>query len=326
MAGSFLARRYRRDLAGLAIFALAILAAGLGIGRSYYLTMLIYAGIDAIAALGMCVLFGLAGQISIGQAAFFGIGAYGGSLLVMRAGMPPVLATLAGTLLAAGLGWLISRPLLRLATNYLAMATLAFGVICYVIFAQLRSVTGGIDPGLSGVPPFSVLGFGFAETRPTFWLVAGLLWLATLSTVNLVHGRNGRALQALKGSEIAAGGAGIDVVRAKVAAFTLAAALAGLAGALFGFVQGAFNATVFNVDLSIELLLMVVVGSVDSPWGALFGALFVTLAPALLEDFEQYKLLIYGVVLTLVMIFLPDGLGRGIGSLVRSLNRLVRPA
>jgi len=316
--GSFVTRRYRLDLLGVVVLAIAIVIAGMMIVKSYHLTMLIYTGISAIAALGMFILFGYAGQISIGQAAFFGVGAYTSAFVSMHTSLPPVVAIIASVLAAAAFGWCVSRPLLRLSTNYLAMGTLAFGVICFVLFAQLRWLTGGIDPGIVSMPPFQIAGVDLSATRSMYWVVGTLLCLTTLLIINLIHSRIGRALRALKGSEVATAGLGVDVVRYKVAAFTLAAALAGLAGALFAFFQSAFNASVFNVGMSIELLVMIVVGSVSSPWGALFGALFVTFLPSYLEDFEQYKLLIYGVILTVVVIFMPDGFGKAIIDLVRS--------
>jgi branched-chain amino acid transport system permease protein len=311
--------RYRRDVIGVGVLTAIAVVIGLTVTRSFYLTMLIYSAIYAIAALGMSLLFGFAGQISIGQAAFFGVGAYTSAYLVTHFDVPPVLGTVCATALAGAFGWLVSRPLLRLTTNYLAMGTLAFGVICFILFAQLRNVTGGLDPGIVSLKPFSIGPWVLDEPRKMYWLVAGVLCVVMLLVINLVHSRIGRSLKALKVSEVGAAGLGVDVVRYKVATFTLAAALAGLAGSLFAHFQSAFNASVFNVGLSIELLIMIVVGSVTTPWGALFGALFVTILPSFLEDFEHYKLLIYGVIMTAVMIYMPDGFGKGVVEAVVSL-------
>ena len=316
---SRIANRYRRDVVGVALLALIAVAIGLTVTRSFYLTMLIYSAIYAIAALGMSLLFGFAGQISIGQAAFFGVGAYTSAYLVMRLGLPPLLGMACATGLAGAFGWLVSRPLLRLTTNYLAMGTLAFGVICFILFAQLRGITGGLDPGIVALAPFSIGPLVLDEPRKMYWLVAVVLCVVMLLVINLVHSRIGRSLKALKVSEVAAAGLGVDVVRYKVATFTLAAALTGLAGSLFAHFQSAFNASVFNVGLSIELLIMIVVGSVATPWGALFGALFVTILPSFLEDFEQYKLLVYGVIMTAVMIYMPDGFGKALVEALVSL-------
>lgn len=316
---SFITRRHARDVAGVVALAVVATIIGLIVKQSFYLTMLIYSSIFAIAALGMFLLFGFAGQISIGQAAFFGVGAYTSAYVVMQLGLPSLLGTACATGLAGFFGWLVSRPLLRLTTNYLAMGTLAFGVICFILFAQLRSITGGLDPGISAMPPFRVGSLVLDEPRSMYWLVAGVLCVVMLMVVNLVHSRIGRALLALKVSEVAAAGIGVDVVGYKVATFTLAAALTGLAGSLFAHFQSAFNAAVFGVGMSIELLVMVVVGSVATPWGALFGALLVTILPSLLEDFERYKLLVYGVIMTSVMIYMPDGFGKAIVDAAKAL-------
>ena len=320
----FVGGRYRRDLAGVALLAVIACVIGFTVTRSFYLTMLIYSSIYAIAALGMFLLFGFAGQISIGQAAFFGVGAYTSAYFVMRLGLPSLVGMAAATVLAGAFGWVVSRPLLRLTTNYLAMGTLAFGVICFILFAQWRAVTGGLDPGIAGLEPFRIGSVLLDEPRSMYWLVAIVLCLVMLLVVGLVHSRVGRALRALKVSEVAAAGLGVDVVRYKVATFTLAAALTGLAGSLFAHFQSAFNAGVFNVGLSIELLIMVVVGSVSSPWGALFGALLVTILPSMLEGFEHYKLLAYGAVMTAVMIYMPDGFGKAIVDALLSVWKRVR--
>jgi branched-chain amino acid transport system permease protein len=303
---------YSRDIFGLACLALAICVIGLTVANTYYLSMFIYSSIYAIAALGICLLFGFAGQISLGQAAFFGIGAYTSAWVVMRLDLPPLLGTVAAMLFAGAFGWIVSRPLLRLTTNYLAMGTLAFGMICFTAFAQLNSITGGIDPGIVGMPAFHVGALILDKPRSMYWLVTGVMCLVLFLIINLVHSRVGRALRALKVSEVAAAGLGIDVVGYKVMTFTVAAALTGLAGSLFAHFQRSYTASGFGVGLSIELLIMVIVGSVATPWGALFGALFVTLMPSLLEDFEQYKLLVYGLIMTAVMIYMPDGLGKAV--------------
>lgn len=319
MARSSLSQGYGANLAGLAIFVLLLGAGGLLITKSYYFSILSHAGIYAIAALGMFVLFGYAGQISIGQAAFFGIGAYTSALLVMRAGLPAPVALACSVAVSALFGWVVSRPLLRLETNYLALATLAFGLICFNLFGQLKDITGGFDPGIVGMPAFTVFGLDLGGMREMYWLVMAFLALAMLLTLNLVHSRSGRALRALRTAEVSARGLGIDVVRYKVAAFTFASGLTGLAGSLFAFSQGSFSASSFGVGLSIEILVMVVIGSISSPWGALFGAFFVSLLPSVLHDYERYKVIIFGAILTVIMIYMPQGLGKWLLSMVRRM-------
>jgi branched-chain amino acid transport system permease protein len=312
---------YRRDLLGLCGLVAIAIVLGLYLSNFFYLTVLVDAAISAIAALGMFLLFGFAGQISIGQSAFFGVGAYTSAYLVTQLGQAPIVGTLAAIALSGIFGWLVSRPMMRLTTNYLAMGTLAFGMICSVLFTQLHSVTGGLDPGIVGLAPFRIGSATFTSLRSMYWLVVSVLVIVMLLTINLVHSRVGRALRALKFSEVAAAGLGIDVVRYKVLTFTLAATMTGLAGSLFAHTQGTFNASSFDIRFSIDLLIMIVVGSVLTPWGALFGALFLSVAPNLLADFDQYRLLIYGVIMTAVMIYMPDGLGKEIVDVARRLLR-----
>ena len=311
-------------MAGVAVLFVVVLVLGALVTKSFYLSMLTYAGIYAIAAIGLQILFGLAGQISLSQAAFFGVGAYTSAILAARFNIPAALTLCGSTAVAAVLGWLVSRPLLRLTTDYLAMGTLAFGVICYIVFAQARPITGGLDPGILGMPPMTLFGHAAGGGQAMFWLIGFATCLVMFLSLNLSHSRIGRALKALRSSEVAAAGLGVDVVGYKVAAFTLSAALAGFAGGLFAFVQGAFNASGFGVGLSIELLVMVVIGSLSTLWGALFGALFVTMLPSFLEHFDLYKLLIYGTLLTVVMVFLPDGLGKALIDASRAAWRRVR--
>lgn len=319
-----LTQRYRRDMIGVAILAALVVIVGLTVTRSFYLSLLVYSAIYCIAALGMTLLFGFAGQISVGQAAFFGLGAYTTSVMTMQLNLPPALGLCGGTALSALFGWLVSRPLLRLTTNYLALGTLAFGVICFILFSQLRSITGGADPGIVGLKPLSIGDLVFDSPGTMYWLVSFVLCICLVLVINLAHSRVGRGLKALNVSEVAVAGLGLDVVRYKVFTFTLAAALTGLAGALFAHFQSAFNASSFSVALSIELLIMVVVGSLGTPWGALFGALFVTIVPTFLEDFDHYKHLVYGAMLAVVMIYMPDGFGHALVAAIRKLVTRLR--
>lgn len=311
MKRAFLAG-YPRDLALVALLAILCLVAVASIQNSYHLNLLTYSALYAVAALGLFLLFGYAGQISLAQGAFFGIGAYIAAYFSMRLRLPPLIGLVVAGVVPGAIAWLVAHKLLALTTNYLAMATLAFGSICYIAFGQATTLTGGLDPGIIGVPPFSLFGYDFGTPSAMFALCASALVIATLTTVHLIHSRIGRSLLALRSSEIAAAGLGIDVVRYKVAVFVIAAAMTGVAGALFAHVQKTFNASTFGVGLSIELLLMIVIGSVFTPWGAIIGAMFITIVPHALEDFEHFKLLAYGVVMTIVMIFMPDGLGKGV--------------
>lgn len=319
-----LSQAYRRSIGGLCALAALLAASGLLLTNSYHLTTLTWTVSCAIAALGLFVLFGLAGQISLGQAAFFGLGAYTAANLVQRLNVDPALAIVAAVALCTLVGWAVARPLLRLSGNALAMASLAFGVVMFILFGQLRGLTGGMDPGIS-VRPFSVAGVAMGSVKAVYWLSAAALLLTVWAVINLEHSRFGRALRALKASETAARGSAVPTAAYKAAAFAIAAGLAGLAGTLYAFSLRSFNATAFGFDLSIELVVIVIVGSLRSVWGALFGAALVTMLPTWLEAFDDYKLLFYGLTMALIMIFMPEGLFHGLFQALSSLkNRLGR--
>jgi branched-chain amino acid transport system permease protein len=318
---SWLQRDYRMNLIGLALTAVVLAGLGLGITNSFFLTTLIFMLISAISAIGLTLLFGFTGLASLGQAAFFGVGAYTASLLVERMHWPPLVAVALAIVVAAMAGWLIGRPLLRLSGNYLTMASLAFGVVMYIVFSQASSITGGLDPGFMLNSEFSIGAWKFGDTRAMYWVCSVFTLLALYAAINLVHSRFGRGLRALKTSEPASEGVGIPTVAYKTAVFAIAAGMAGLSGALYAFFMRSFNATAFGFPLSIELLIIVIIGSLRSVWGALFGALVVTLLPAALEHFNDYKLFIYGVIMVIIMLFLPDGLFHGV---LEALSRLLR--
>jgi branched-chain amino acid transport system permease protein len=315
---------YRRDLFILIAMAIGSVAVFLTVRNSFHLNLLTYTSIYAIAALGLFLLFGYAGQISLAQGAFFGIGAYTTSYLTMQMSLPSMMSMIIAGALAGLTGWLVAKRLLRLTNNYLAMATLAFGSICVIVFGQARSITGGLDPGMIGVPAFSIFGLDLRSPKASFALCATVLLLAILVTVNLIHSRIGRSLRALRSSEVAAEGLGIEVLRYKVSIFAIAASMTGVAGSLFAHVQQSFNAASFSVGLSLDFLLMVVIGSVFTPWGAVIGALFTTVLPHFLEGFEHFKFVIYGVIMTIVMVYMPDGLGKALVDTVLNLIRKLR--
>ncbi len=287
----------------------------------FHLTVLTIAALHGIAAVALSLAFGCAGVISLGSAAFFGIGAYGVAFAVQKAGIPTFAALALATLLAGACGYLLARPLLRLDSHYLAMATLALGVVAYIVFGQARPLTGGFDPGITGVPPLQIFGFQLAGPRKMYWVSWTTLLLVCVIGFNLVHSARGRAMRALRSSEIATSCLGVDTVGLRVMVFSLSTALTGLAGGLYAFFMGSFAATAFEPGFSIDILMMVLVGSTSTLWGAVVGALAITILPNLLEGFELYKLLVFGLTMMAIMVFFPDGLVQSVIDGVRSLRR-----
>lgn len=302
-----------RDALCLMALAAVLIGLELAIGSQFYRSTIILALIFGIAAVGLTLLMGFAGQVSIGQGAFFGVGAYTAAFAVQRLGLPIPVSLVLAAAVPAAVGYVVARPILKLAGHNLALATMALGAVFYVVATQWTSVTGGIDPGITGLPALTA--FGYGHGRVIFWLSGFCLVLCTGIALMLVDGRFGRALMAIKTSEIVASCTGVDVARTKAIIFALAAGFAGLSGALFGFFLRAFNATSFNVALSIELLMMVIVGSLTTVWGALFGAFIIIALPNVLEGFDHAKLLVYGLAMVVIMMFAPNGLAEALARL-----------
>jgi branched-chain amino acid transport system permease protein len=275
--------------------------------NGFYKSILVYGTINSIAAVGLCLMLGFAGQISLGQAAFYGVGAYTTTLAANRLGLEPSVAIALGAVASMALGWLISRPLSRLHDHYLAMATLAFGVVMYIGFANFRSLTGGLDPGTT-IGKFMLFGRDLSSMNGLFGAAWVALLLAVFLAANIASTRTGRALRAIRMSPAAAASVGIDVVRAKAFVFAVGALMTGLAGGLYAYVARSFNAGSFGMGYAIELLMMVVIGSLNRVSGAIVGAFIISVLPVLFDTFEDYKTVVFGVTMVLIMKFMPSGL------------------
>jgi branched-chain amino acid transport system permease protein len=286
---------------GLLALAVVVAVLPLALPNNYTYEVAILVGINAIVCVGLNLLIGYAGQISLGHAGFFGLGAYGTAILAARYGWPPALSLPASVCAVAALAWLVGGPVLRLKGHYLAMATLGLGIIVSVVLATEDRITGGPD-GMA-VPPLWVTG-----ERPWYWIVGGLLIATVWLAQNLIDSPRGRAWRALHGAEIAAGAAGIDAARHKLAAFVLSAALAAFAGALTAHYSGFITPSKASFLHSIELVTMVVFGGMASTLGAVVGAAVLTTLPQLLAVFKDYEMVALGALMMLTMIFMPRGL------------------
>jgi len=277
---------------------------------AYLLHLAILGGIYIILAISLNLIVGYAGQVSLGHAAFYGIGAYISALTSLLWHFPFPLAALSAILFAGACGLLLGLPTLRLKEDYLAIVTLGFGVIVDMVFLNLE-ITGGPD-GLPGIPPPSFLGVTF-QSPWQYLLLTLLMVLLTLAlTYRLVHSYHGRALRAIRDHEVTAQVMGINTPAYKVAIFTLAAALAGLAGSLYAHYITFINPESFGLHTSILALCMVVLGGMGSLAGAVVGALALTLLPEMLREFKAYQDLVYGALLVGLLIWRPQGLlGRG---------------
>ena len=320
--GALVASFAGRHRIGLAILGLGILLAPVPwLAGPWGLGLLNLVALHAMVVLGLNLFIGYAGQISLGHAAFFGLGAYGSAVLTTAVGVPPWAAlplTAAGVAAAA---LVIGVPTLRLSGHTLAMATLGFNLIVHHLFVQWDAVTGG-PSGLTGIPPFAALGLTVQGEVQHYYLLWAATLLALTLAVNFVRSGVGRGLAALAEDEIAAAAMGVDVRRGKVAVFTISAAFASVAGSLFAHYVGTVTPDTFGIFASIDFVIMVVIGGLGSLWGSLAGAAFVTLLPHLLGPLQDVKEIIHGAIVVAVLLVLPRGLLTGLVDLARA--RLAR--
>ncbi len=296
----------------IAIFALIIIILPWVSGRvpafSNYTDVMIFAGIYCLITIGLSLLMGYAGQISLGHAAFFGIGAYVSSILTVRFGLNPWLCLLIGMSVAAVVAFLVGAPSLKLKGHYLAMATLAFGIIFFIIFNEEIEWTGGPD-GMTGIPGLSLFGFEFNTINKYYYLVWVFVFSIFIFTCNIIQSHTGRGMRAIHESEAAANAMGVNVSRLKIMVFVYSAVLASIAGSLYAHYINFINPSTFDLVFSIKLLIMIALGGMHDIWGAIVGAILISfLNFEWLHYFGEYEVIAYGAILLLITIFLPDGL------------------
>jgi branched-chain amino acid transport system permease protein len=312
--------------APFAILALAIPAIGLWVENPYHLQIFTFIGLNTLLALGLNLLMGYAGQISLGHAAFFGIGAYTTGVMTATFGLSPWLALPCAVFLAVLVAFAVGLPTLRLSGYYLGMGTLGFGMIGFVVFREWTGLTGGAS-GLVGIPPLEIGPISFSSPRNGFYLVWGAALAAFLVCRRLVESRTGRALRAIHDSERAARAVGVDTLRLKLTIFVFSAGMAALTGFLYAHLVGFVSPGTFDFLASVRMVTMVVVGGMASIWGALLGAALLTLLPEWLHAFSEWEMVVYGLIMMTVMILLPRGLTRGLLDLYeRARNRGRRDA
>jgi len=301
------------DMKNLCLGA-AVVAAGLLISNPYHLQVLTFIGIYTLLTLGLNMLMGYAGQISLGHAAFYGLGAYSTGILTVHFGWSPWLTLPASILLTAAVAYLVALPILKLHGYYLGMGTLGFGMIVFIFFREWSRFTGG-DSGLVGIPALALGPVDLSSRTAYFFLVWGTVLAGFEVCGRIVNSRVGRALRAIHDSEQAAAAMGIDTSRMKVHVFVLSAVFAAVAGFLYAHMINFISPNSFDFMTSVRMVTMVVIGGMASIWGSVLGASVITLLPQWLHVFMDYEMLVYGLILMLIMIFIPQGLVRGITEL-----------
>ncbi len=296
-----------RRLVQYALWALAaVLLIYAFVAGGYLLTVLGFAAIYAIFVTGLNFFMGYAGQVSFGQNAFAALSGYTSAVLTATYGWQPIAALPLGVIGAVIVAFVVGYPALRLRGHYLAMATLALGMIVYEIAVEWQSITQGYM-GISGIPPLGIGRWELNDPKYQLAFLIGVLVVALMAAYRLKESRFGMALAAIAGSEDAAKALGIDVARYKLAAFVIAAVYAAVAGSLMAHFVGFVSPEVFGLHMVISGFMMLYVGGIGSIAGPLFGALIVSLLPETFRAFKDYQDLAYGAALIIILIFAPKG-------------------
>ncbi len=295
-----------RKIASLVVFAAVVVLFPVLVPNPYYINVANIIGLNTIIVVGLNLLIGYAGQISLGHAAFYGLGAYISGILTVTYNVSPWLAMIIAVCATALLALIVGIPTLKLRGHYLVMATLGLNLIVNITIVQWDEVTGG-PSGFPGIPNLSIGTWAFDTDQRMYFLIWSVAFASILLALNLVQSRAGRGLRALHGSEIAADSVGVPTKTYKVKTFVLSAIYASLAGSLYAHYLTFISPKTFDIFFSIELVTMVIVGGMGSIWGVLFGTVFLTTLPNVLHFFDEYKDIFYGLILVLILIFLPEG-------------------
>lgn len=273
---------------------------------AYYYRIGVLVFIFSLAVIGLNLLMGFAGQVSLGHAGFLGIGAYAVAIGPVHLGAPPWLCLFAGALLSGAVAFLVGRPILRLKGHYLAVATLGLGLLLAIVLTNETRWTGGPD-GMS-VPKLELFGWAVRGAAAWYWLAGAIFIGGFVLALNLMDSPTGRALQAIHDSEVAARVLGVDVARKKLAIFVISAVYASVAGSLLALFNGYITPDAAGFLRSIELVAMVVLGGMGSIVGSLVGAGVLVVLPQALTVFHDYEQALLGLVVMVFMIFLRQGI------------------
>lgn len=295
--------------------ALVVVLALCALSHSGYLvSLLVVIGLQAMPAIGLALIAGYTGQISLGHAAFYGLGAYGAVLIGRWLGVPAWLDVMLATAAVAAIAWAIGWLVFRLKGHYLAMATLAFGIIVQVGFVELRDITGGPN-GLTGIAPLTL----FGHALDSDFSILPAVWFVTIAVIvcaeNLIASPTGLAMRAISESETGARSVGNDVRSIKRMVMMISGLCCALGGGLYAHYVGYLSPGPFDVGFSVKLLLMVAIGGFADVWGVLFGVAFITLIGELLKPLGAYDAVAYGLLLVVCVIYCPNGLLRGVSAL-----------
>lgn len=294
------------DRAGLITLAVAVTLLPLVFNSNFHLRILVMVWVFSLATIGLNLLMGYAGQISLGHAGFLAIGAYSTALGPRVMGVPSSTGMLLGIVFATLMAFVIGRPILRLKGHYLAVATLGFGVLVFMVLNNKVGLTGGPDG--TPVQRLDIWGWSVRGNLTWYWISSGLLLLGAWLAYNLINSPTGIALRSIHDSEIASSTIGVDVAKYKLLVFVISAAYAATAGGLFAFFNGHVTPNIADFLLSVQLVTMVVLGGMGSIIGSVVGTAILVILPQFLTIFHDYEHAFLGLIMILTMIFLRSGI------------------
>ncbi len=295
-----------KNLFEILLLSLALAILPFFFKNGFYYEVAILSLLNAIICIGLNMLIGYAGQISLGHGGFAGLGAYITVILTQTYGISPLLSLFISIVVMAIFAYIISKPILKLQGHYLAMATLGVGIIIYITLNAESNITGGPD-GM-GVPMFSLWGYKLDSNLKWYIVSAILLILLVASFKNIINSPFGRILRGIHDSEKAVSVVGADVAKYKSFVFVISVVVAVIAGSMYAFFSGFISPSEASFNRSIQLVVMVVFGGIGSIYGAMVGAILLTILPQFLTSFEDYQTLIYGSIIIFVMMFMPKGI------------------
>lgn len=308
-----------RRILGIAVLVAALAVVPAFVHSDYLLNLCDLAGIYAIAVMGLGILLGFAGQMSLAQAAFFGIGAYTSGWFTTHLGWPVWPSMVMAVLLSALIGLAVGYPCLRLSGHYLALATIGFGIIAQLILINWKDVTNGSD-GMTGIPAPTIGPWSIDSYGSYYYVVLAFVVICAYVAWRIKTTRVGRALEAIRENELAARATGIDATRYKIVAFVLAGAYAGLAGSLLAHSIKFLSPDSYSFDQSVVFLVMLILGGSSSISGAILGAVLLTFLPEVLRPLKNSYIMVYGAAVVVMVIFMP----RGIVGLIEAAQKRLR--
>jgi branched-chain amino acid transport system permease protein len=297
-------QKYWRIVLGILVIA-ALIVAPMSLNR-YGLFILSQWAVMTIAAMGLNLTLGYAGQVSLAQGAFVGIGAYAAAIMTSH-GMPLVAGLAVAILLCFAIGWILGYPALRVQHHYLAFVTLAFSTLAFLVFRNESWLTNGIY-GIANIPRPNFFGYPTNRPLPFYYVCLGSLGLVSLATWWLIRSPWGRAFVALRENPVRALSLGIDTRRYTLMAFAIGSALGGVAGTLYAPLTQYIDPVPFNLSLSLDLLMMVIVGGAGFFFGPFLGAMIAVLLPEWLRFTQGYYLMLYAVAVIILLIYSPTGI------------------